>query len=267
MKNKENAFSREHIAYLKKQKKRTVLIHISRCLVLVLILGIWEMFAQLKVVNSFITSSPSRVCITIAELYNNGTLFYHIGITLMETLIGFILAVTLGYAVAIVLWASDAVRKVAEPYIVVLNSLPKIALGPLIIIWIGTGYDAIIFMTVIVSIIVCIMNMLAGFTAVDKTKLLLMRSMGANKITTLRKLIIPASLPALMNTLKVAVGLAWIGSIMGEYIVSKAGLGYLIVYGGQVFKLDLVMTATFILCALAGGMYGIIALIEKKVVH
>ena len=119
-------------------------------------------------------------------------------------------------------------------------------------------------MTVIVSIIVCIMNMLAGFIAVDNTKLLLMKSMGANKLTTLRKLIIPASLPALMNTLKVAVGLAWIGSIMGEYIVSRAGLGYLIVYGGQVFKLDLVMTATFILCVLAGGMYAIISLIEKR---
>ena len=174
------------------------------------------------------------------------------------------IAVILGYAIAVVLWSSDSVRKVLEPYIVVLNSLPKIALGPLIIIWIGTGYTAIIFMTVIVSIIVCIMNMLAGFIAVDNTKLLLMKSMGANKLTTLRKLIIPASLPALMNTLKVAVGLAWIGSIMGEYIVSRAGLGYLIVYGGQVFKLDLVMTATFILCVLAGGMYAIISLIEKR---
>ncbi len=109
------------------------------------------------------------------------------------------------------------------------------------------------------------MNMLTGFLAVDKTKLLLMKAMGANKATTLRKLVIPASLPVLINTLKVAVGLAWIGSIMGEYIVSKAGLGYLIVYGGQVFKLDLVMTATFILCILAGGMYGIVSLIEKKV--
>ena len=205
------------------------------------------------------------MAITIADLYKNGTLFFHIGITLAETLAGFLIAVVLGYAIAVVLWASDTVHKVVEPYIVVLNSLPKIALGPLIIIWIGTGYDAIIFMTVLVSIIVCIMNMLAGFIAVDKTKLLLMKAMGANKLTTLRKLIIPASIPALMNTLKVAVGLAWIGSIMGEYIVSKAGLGYLIVYGGQVFKLDLVMTATFILCVLAGGMYGMITLIEKIV--
>ena len=120
-------------------------------MILALIIGLWELFAQLKVVDPFITSSPSRVVKTIGELYSNGTLFKHIGITLMETFAGFAIAVILGYAIAVVLWSSDAVRKVLEPYIVVLNSLPKIALGPLIIIWIGTGYDAIIFMTVLVS--------------------------------------------------------------------------------------------------------------------
>ncbi|MDE7214463.1 MAG: ABC transporter permease subunit, partial [Clostridia bacterium] len=198
MKKEKPTYSREHLAYLKKQKKKSVIIHVSRWLILALLLGLWELFAQLKIIDPFITSSPSRVCKTIGDLYANNTLFYHIGITLMETMAGFVIAVLVGYAIAVALWASEAARKILEPYIVVLNSLPKIALGPLIIIWIGTGYDAIIFMTVIVSIIVCIMNMLAGFIAVDKTKLLLMKSMGAGRATTLRKLIIPASLPALM---------------------------------------------------------------------
>lgn len=233
--------------------------------ILAVLLTIWELFAQFNIIDPFITSSPSRILRTIGDLYSNGSLFYHIGITLAETMIGFVIAVVLGYAIAVALYLSDSVRKVFEPYIVVLNALPKIALGPLIIIWIGTGYSAIVFMTVLVAVIVCIMNTLAGFISVDKTMLTLMQAMGANKRTILAKLIIPASFPTLINTLKVAVGLAWIGSIMGEYIVSKAGLGYLIVYGGQVFKLDLVMTATIILCALAGGMYGIIALIEKSV--
>lgn len=263
--NKTTQYSREHLLFLRREKKKKLIVTISRWLLLAAILGVWELCAYLKIIDPFITSSPSRVVLTIGELYSKGTLFYHIGITLAETLIGFLIAVIAGYAVAVVLWASETVRKVLEPYIVVLNSLPKIALGPLIIIWIGTGYTAIIFMTVIVAVIVCIMNMLAGFISVDKTKLLLMKSMNAGRLITLRKLIIPASLPALINTLKVAVGLAWIGSIMGEYIVSRAGLGYLIVYGGQVFKLDLVMTATFILCILAGGMYGLIALAEKHI--
>ena len=233
---------------------------------LVAALGLWELLARFNVIDSFIFSSPSRVAQTIGGLYANGTLFYHVGITLGETVAGFFIAVALGYIIAVALWSSETLRRIFEPYIVVLNSLPKIALGPLIIIWLGTGNTAIIFMTVIVSLIVCIMNTLAGFLAVDETKLTLMKAMGAGKLTTLKKLVMPASLPTLMNTLKVAVGLAWIGSIMGEYIVSKAGLGYLIVYGGQVFKLDLVMSATFILCVLAGGMYALIALVERLVV-
>ncbi len=265
MKNTMN-FSGEHLAYLKKQRRRKIIIFLSRWLILALILGLWELLTYFKVMDPFITSSPSRVIRTIGSLYESGDLFRHIGITLGETVAGFFIAVAAGYSIAVVLWSSETVRAVVEPYIVVLNSLPKIALGPLIIIWIGTDCTAIIFMTVIVGIILCIMNTLAGFLAVDPTKLTLMKAMGAGRLATLTKLVVPASLPALMNTLKVAVGLAWIGSIMGEYIVSRAGLGYLIVYGGQVMKLDLVMTATFILCVLAGCMYGIIALIEKFVV-
>ena len=150
-----------------------------------------------------------------------------------------------------------------EPYIVVLNALPKIALGPLIIIWFGTGSEAIVFMTVLVGIIVATLNMLSAFVSTDPNKILLMRSMGANKFQILWKLVLPSSYPAIISMLKVNVGMAWIGSIMGEYIVSRAGLGYLIVYGGQVFKLDLVMSATFILCLLAAGMYALVVLLEK----
>lgn len=263
---KKSTISAQHLLYLKKIRRNKIIVHAVRASILIAVIGLWELCARVGVFDPFITSSPSRVVKTIADLSAAGTLFYHIGITLMETVTGFVIAVVAGYLIAVLLWTNDAVRKIFEPYIVVLNALPKIALGPLIIIWMGTGYTAIIFMTVLVSIIVCIMNMLAGFVAVDKTKLLLMRSMGANKLTMLIKLVIPASLPAFMNTLKVAVGLAWIGSIMGEYIVSRAGLGYLIVYGGQVFKLDLVMAATFILCLLAGGMYAIVAIIERIVV-
>ena len=251
MKNKKPEYSREHLAYLKKIRNNKIIVHVSRAVILLVILGVWELCAQLQVIDPYITSSPSRMCVTLYSLAADGSLFYNVGITLMETVVGFVIAVVLGYGM--------------EPYIVILNALPKIALGPMIIIWVGTGYTAIIFMTVIVAIIVCIMNTLAGFMAADKTKLLLMKSMGANKATTLIKLIIPSSLPALMNTLKVAVGLAWIGSVMGEYISSRAGIGNLINYGRQVLNLDLVMTMIFVLCIIAGGMYGIIALVEKYV--
>ena len=259
-------YSKEHARFLKKRKQNLALVWALRIGILVLILGLWELVTSLNWVDPFIMSSPSRIAKTIGSLYREGTLFYHIGTTLWETLAGFALAVVLGVGIALALWWSENLRKVLEPYIVVLNALPKIALGPLIIIWFGTGSKAILVMTVLVGIIVAIMHMLAAFVATDQNKILLLKSMGASKFQILRKLVIPSSLASFISMLKVNVGMAWIGSIMGEYIVSKAGLGYLIVYGGQVFKLDLVMSATFILCLLAAGMYFLVVLLEKFLV-
>lgn len=269
MKNKLNRiknYSQEHAKFLKKRKQNLVLVWALRLGILVLLLGLWELITSVGWVDPFIMSSPSRIAATLASLYDEGTLFYHIGVTLAETIAGFIIAVVLGCVIALLLWWSETLRKILEPYIVVLNALPKIALGPLIIIWFGTGSRAIIFMTVLVGIIVAIMHMLSAFIATDPNKILLMKSMGASKFQILRKLVIPSSLASFISMLKVNVGMAWIGSIMGEYIVSKAGLGYLIVYGGQVFKLDLVMSATVILCLLAAGMYFLVVLLEKAIV-
>lgn len=255
--------SPEHSLYLKKMRKSTLIVQLLRAGLLLFILGVWELIAALQIVDPFITSSPSRIGKMIASLAADGSLFYHIGTTLWETLVGFAVAVVLGTGIALLLWWSERARRVLEPYIVVLNSLPKIALGPVIIIWFGTGSSAIVFMTVLVGIIVAIMNMLGGFLATDKNKILLLESMGASKFQILTKLVIPSAVPQFIGMLKICVGMAWIGSIMGEYIVSKAGLGYLIVYGGQVFRLDLVMAATAILCVLAAGMYALVALAEK----
>ncbi len=261
-----NGFSEEHRKYLARGKRKLALVWVLRIGILALLLGIWEAVTELGWVDPFLTSSPSRICKTIASLYLDGSLFYHIGVTLLETIVGFVIAVVLGCIVALALWWSDTLKRVLEPYIVVLNALPKIALGPLIIIWFGTGSEAIVFMTVLVGIIVATLHMLTAFMETDNNKVLLLRSMGASKLQILKKLVIPSSLPAFISMLKVNVGMAWIGSIMGEYIVSRAGLGYLIVYGGQVFKLDLVMSATCILCVLAAGMYFLVVLLEKLIV-
>ena len=265
MKN-EMQHSKEHMTYLKNVRKKSVIVNVARISVLLILLVFWELSASLQWVNPFITSSPSRIAKSIVNLYENGTLFYHIGTTLWETLAGFFIAVVVGYGVALLLWWSEAFRRISEPYLVVLNALPKIALGPLIIIWFGTGSKAIVFMTVLIGLIVAILNMLNGFMATDENKILLLRSMGASKWQILTKLVVPSSLPNFISMLKINVGMAWIGSIMGEYIVSKAGIGYLIVYGGQVFKLDLVMSAVFILCVLAAVMYALVALLEKLVI-
>lgn len=266
MKNVKKDFSDGHLLFVKKLKRQNVLMHVFRITLLVFLMVLWETLATFNVIDSFISSSPSKIFITTYKLTVENDLIYHIGVTLYETISGFLIAVVLGYSIALILWWSESIRKILEPYIVVLNSLPKIALGPIIIVWFGSGSKAIIFMAVLVGIIVAIITMQNGFLATDKEKILLLKAMGANKFQIMAKLVIPGSFPTLISMLKISVGMAWIGSIMGEYLVSKAGLGYLIVYGGQVFKLDLVMASTVVLCALAALMYGAVALLEKKLV-
>ncbi len=165
------------------------------------------------------------------------------------------------------LWWSPLLNKIFEPYLVVLNSLPKVALGPIIIIWAGTGQAAIITMAVLISVVVTTITMLNGFNNTDPNKILLLKTMRAKKIDIFGKLVLPSNLPTLVSCLKINVGMSWIGTIMGEYLTSQAGLGYLILYGGQVFKLDLVMTCILVLCVIAAVMYLLVALLEKSLVR
>ena len=263
---KEIEYSAERIQYLKAQKKNKFSVIFWRVTLLFFLFVVWELFADLGIIDPFIASSPSRVVKTVGSLFKNDNFAYHIGVTLYETVMGFILTIVIGYSVALALWWSERTRKILEPYIVVLNSLPKIALGPIIIVWFGSGEKAIIFMAFMIGIIVAIMTMLNGFLATDKNKILLLRSFGATKWQILINLVVPGSLSTLISMLKISVGMAWIGSIMGEYLVSRAGLGYLIVYGGQVFKLDLVMASTVVLCVLATLMYIAVAALEKAII-
>ncbi len=255
--------SRERLLFLRKKRNTKIFVVFMRIFILCAFFVLWEVLAVTGVIDSFLSSSPSRIAKTLKDLLLSGDLWLHIGTTVYETVIGFLIATVLGTAIALALWWSENFRKIAEPYVIVLNSLPKIALGPIIIVWFGSGVKSIIFMTVIITIIVTIITMQNGFLATDKGKTMLLESMGASKFTIMKKLVLPQSLPTFISCLKINVGMAWIGSIMGEYLTSKQGIGYLIVYGGQVFKLDLVMASTVILCILAGVMYALVALLEK----
>lgn len=257
-------YSKEHYEYLRKIKIKQVTILTIQIAILVAFFGFWELLTSLKVIDGFIMSSPSRIIKTIGDLYKSGTLFYHIGVTLYESVLAFIIATGVGFIIAVLLWWSEYFRRISEPYLVVLNSLPKIALGPIIIIWFGAGTKSIIVMAFLILIIITILSLLNAFMACDNDKILLLKSMGANKFQIFFKLVLPNSIPEFISVLKINVGMTWVGTIMGEYLVSRAGLGYLIVYGGQVFKLDLVMTGTVILCVLAAIMYSGVALLEKK---
>lgn len=257
--------SKEYKKYLTKKKVNKFIILAIQLGILIAFVALWEILAVNGVIDTFILSSPSRILRTIVDLYSSGNLFYHISTTLIEAIIGFLIATLGGYIIAIILWWNDYLRRILDPYIVVLNSLPKIALGPIIIIWVGVGTSSIVTMDILIMIVISIITMLNAFRQVEESKIMLLKSMGANKFQILLKLIIPSALSELISLLKINVGLTWVGTIMGEYLVSKAGLGYLIIYGSQIFNLDLVMTGTILLCILATLMYFIVAIIEKIV--
>lgn len=259
---KNNSLSDERKLYLKKLKREKFLVALTQILLLVGLIALWEISANLNIVDSFITSQPSRILNTLINLTSNN-LLHHIGVTTYETVVGFLFGTGLGIIIAIILWWSKFLEKVIEPFLVILNSLPKVALGPIIILWVGAGTPAIIVMAMAISLVVTILEILNGFVRTDKDLIKMAKTFNSSKLQILTKIIIPANIGTFINSLKVNIGLSLVGVISGEFLVSKAGLGYLIVYGGQVFKLDLVMTSVIILGILAGIMYGGVILLEK----
>lgn len=251
--------------YLKKVKLRKTEIFATQIFIVIAFVAIWEILAQTGKIDSFITSQPSRIVKTFMNLSSNN-LLEHLRITCTETLIGFGIGTFAGVVIAIILWWSPFISKVSEPFLVVLNSLPKTALGPVIIIWVGAGMPAIIVMALAISLIVTILEILNGFLHTEEEKIKMAKTFNACKFHILKKIVIPSNIPTFFNTLKVNIGLSLVGVISGEFLVSKGGLGYLIVYGGQVFQLDLVMTSVIILAVVAALMYESIVLLEKRIV-
>ena len=250
-------------AYLLANRRQNRQVHLWQIALLLGLLALWELSCRMGLSDGFLTSCPSRMAATFWSLCRSGQLLHHIGVSCLETVAGFTVGTLLGTAVAVLMWWSDTAARILDPYLVVLNALPKTALGPIFIVWMGAGMGAIIVMTLAISLIVTILTMYQGFMTTDPEKLRLMRSLGARRSQMLWLLVFPANCPTLFNTLKVNVGLSWVGVIMGEFLVSRAGLGYLIVYGSQVFNMDLVMTSVLILALAAVVMYQLVLRVEK----
>jgi len=252
----------EREIFLNRLKYRKYIILLIQVGILAGLVILWELCAQIGLIDSFITSQPSRIVKTIINLSSND-LMMHLGVTCTETIIGFVLGVLFGLIIASVLWWFKTCAEIFEPYLVILNSLPKIALGPIIIIWVGAGMKAIIVMALAISLIVTVMELLNGFKSTDKDLITTAETFGAKKYQVFFKVVFPSNIKTLINSLKINLGLSLVGVIAGEFLVSKAGLGYLIVYGGQVFKLDLVMASVIILAVFAAIIYKIVLIFEK----
>ncbi len=222
-----------------------------------------ELAADFGWINSFIFSSPSMIAKCLLGMAADGSLFLHTGVTLLETVVSFALVVAVGLAVALMLWCSRSLSEILEPFLVMLNSLPKSALAPLLIVWLGNNMRTIIVAAISVALFGSILTLHTGFSQMDGEQVKLIYSLGGSRRDVLLKVLLPGSLPLIISNMKVNIGLCLVGVIIGEFLSARAGLGYLITYGSQVFAMTMVVTAIVVLCLMSVVLYQGIALIEK----
>lgn len=257
-----------YLDWRRRARVRKWLIYGSQGLLLIAFLALWEIAPRAHWVNPMLTSYPSAILPTFSALMgaggNEGNLFDHSWVTLLRSVVGFTISMLLGIAVAVLLWFSSFLQKMLDPFLVVANALPKIALVPIFYIWLG-AISSIYGMAIAIAVFITILMIYNGFQEIDPNKVKLVRTFGASRAQILRMVVLPGSVPTMIAALKINVGLALVGVIVGEFQSAKAGLGYLIVYGSQIFQMNMVMTAIVILALISTVMYGLIAWFEAGV--
>ncbi|PZD93632.1 ABC transporter permease [Paenibacillus sambharensis] len=267
MDNRENANSwlkDLETSYLAGERRRTMSVRICQLLLLAAFFGLWELAGRYKWVDVLLFSYPSKLFQHLWTTLLDGTLLPHVGVTVVETAAGFLLGTLLGAAFAALLWWSPFLSRVLDPYLVVLNSMPKVALGPIFIVSFGSGYTAIIATTLSVTVIITTLVIYNAFRETDANYIKVVRLFGGTRSQVFAKVILPASFPVIVSTLKVNVGLSWVGVIVGEFLAARMGLGYLIIYGFQVFNFTLVLSSLIVIAVVAAAMYQLVSMLETK---
>ncbi len=260
----DKTMSKEQFEYVRKEKRRKQFVLICQIALLIIFLIVWEITARFHIINDFIFCSPSKLLQTLLSMMKDGSLLYHIGISLFETLIGFLIVIIGSLLVATLFWWNETISKVLEPYLVVLNALPKSALAPVLIVWLGANKTTIIVCACSVAIFGSILNIYTGFVNVDADKIKLIKTLKGNRFQCLKLVILPSNVPNIISVMKVNIGLCLVGVIIGEFLAAREGLGYLIIYGSQVFKMSNVLLSILILCIIAMLLYMILQHIEKR---
>ena len=254
--------SKERKTYLKRIKRDKLFITISRILILVIFLFLWEILSRLKVIDTFMFSSPSKIINTII---NTDNILLHVLTTLKEIIISFILGNIIGFIISSILWFNKKLSLILDPYLTIINSLPKVALGPLIIILFGANINSIIIMALLISSIISILNMVSYFNSTDQNMIKIIKTMGGTKKDIFFRVVLPSNINFIIDSFKVNISMCFVGVIMGEFLVSKQGIGYLINYGSQIFNMNLVLTGITLLILLTIILYLLMELISNKI--
>lgn len=249
--------------YMLKQKQHKYFVIFSQFFLFLSIIFLWQYTTDKEIIDSFIFSSPTKIYYSFMEMVYDYSIFIHLWVTLYETLISFALVIILSIIVAVILWFSSTLAEIIDPYMVILNSLPKSALAPLLIVWLGANQTTIIACGISVAIFGSILSLYTCFQSTDENKIKLIYTLQGNKFHALTKVVLPTAIPSLISIMKVNIGLCLVGVVIGEFLAARNGLGYLIIYSSQVFKMDWLLMSIVLLCIMATGLYAIINRIEK----
>lgn len=256
--------SDKQLEYVRKIKRNRILIRIYQLLIFTGFLLIWEYTARHGIINDFIFCSPSKLFVTLVTMLKDGSLLHHIGITLYEALVSFVIVIAGSLIIATLLWWNKTLSRVMEPYLVILNALPKSALAPVLIVWLGSNKTTIIVCACSVAVFGSILNIYTGFVNVDADKIKLIETLKGNRFQCLKLVVLPSNIPNIISIMKVNIGLCLVGVVIGEFLAAREGLGYLIIYGSQTFKMSNVLLSILILCVIAMLLYMVLQHIEKK---
>ncbi|MCM1513931.1 MAG: ABC transporter permease [Anaeroplasma bactoclasticum] len=251
--------------YLIEKRKKAIMVLITQIVLLLVFLASWELCSRFEIIDAFLFSRPSKIGALLKRYIETKEIYKHIGISVLETILGLTIGTLVGIGIAIALWWNKTLAKICDPFLVVFNALPKTALAPIIIIWIGTGIKGITAVAISISLVLTIISAHSAFIQVEEEKVKMLQSFKASKWQILTKLILPANLTNLVSIVKINIGMSWVGVIVGEFIVSRYGIGYLIMYGSQVFNMDLVMMGVIVLAIISFLMYEVVNWIEKKI--
>ncbi|WP_243291119.1 ABC transporter permease [Bacillus sp. FJAT-47783] len=266
MKHQNNDIDLLHKQYVKKLQIEKNWIFIFQFIIFITFFTLWEVASFQRWIDPLIFSAPSKIWTLFVDKISDGTLVTHLNATLFETIVGFILGTALGTLLAAFLWWFPKMAKILDPYLVILNAMPKVALGPILIVALGPGFTSIIAMGTIISVIITTIVVYTSFKEVDPNYIKVLKTFHASKFQTFKEAVLPASFPTIISTLKVNVGLSWVGVIVGEFLVSGKGLGYMIIYGFQVFNFTLVMLSLLLIAIFATIMYKIVEWLEAKLI-
>jgi NitT/TauT family transport system permease protein len=262
--------SPQYRAWLQRERRGHLVVRLAQVAILIVFLVLWEVLPKALIVNPVLTSYPSALWPTFLDLLKSTPqqpgILTHTWATVLATVLGFSGAMVIGILVAAVLWWWTSLYKVLDPYLVVANAMPKTAFVPIFYIWLGATMS-IYGMSLAISVFITILMIYSGFQGVDPNKIKLAQTFGATKGQILRKVVLPGSVPTLLAALKVNAGLSLVGVVVGEFQSASVGLGYLIQYGSQIFKMNIVMTGITILAIVSSLMYLAIAWLEAAVMR